>query len=291
MAVVTSTFNTSVATNWTSSTWVSTDPSWKLNTQLTNWITAINDVNIIEKVQDPGNATTRASTAYVQWLLRARENDTSSDYGILFHRRQGAQSATNDSKQTYYNRSVSTSDNNYGTYSSTGASVSNETFSSGGWNFFTAYEAVGTTPWFVYSAENVAKTERHQRCLFRYDNSGVVAGSYVPTNIGKWIYMFNGAMRIPINSIAAPYKGFGDGGSNYLFRSPVPQATPNGDGYFFRASTQYGGNHAAGTITTDLLISNSTTGVWGDTTAIDGVTYTCIGTGSISTANYWIKSS
>lgn len=290
MAVVTSTFNTTTATNWTSSTWVSTDPSWKLNTQLTNWITAINDTTIIEKVADPGNATTRASTSYVQWTLRARESDTSSDYGIAFHRRQGAQASNNDSGQTYYNRSASSSDNGYGTLTYTGSSISNEIFSSGGWNFFTAYEATGTTPWFVYTSENVAKTERHYRCLFRYDNSGVVAGSYIPTGVGKWVYMLNGVIRIPISNITAPFKGFVNSTSNFSFRHPTPMAT-NGDGYFFRAETQYAGMHALGSITNDLLVSNTNTGVWGDTTTIDSVTYTCIGSNTNTSANYWIKSS
>lgn len=286
MAVVTSTFNTTTSTNWASSTWVSTDPSWKLNTELTNWITAINDPNVIELVQNPGNATSRTTTSYVKWMLRARESDTSSDYGIIFADRYAGTGNSSSPDQTYYARTVSTSNNNYGTFSTVGSSIGNEDFTVAT-NFFTAYEASGSTPWFVFCNENATKTARSLRMLLRYDNSSVVAGSYIPTGIGKWLYFNQGSVRYPINNVNAPYKGAPDSTAAAL-RGPIPFTT-YGNGYFFRLGTQYGCNHAAGTVTNDIIVSNTSTGVWGDTTVLEGVTYTCMG--NTSSVNHWVKTS
>lgn len=290
MAVVTSSFNTTTSTNWASATWVSTDPSFKLDVQLKNWVTAIGDTSVIEVVQDPGSATTRASSADVQWMLRARSaGDTASDYGIIFASRYGNTSSTSNSQQTYYARTTSSSNNNYGTFSSTGVSASNESLTVA-CNFFTAYEATGTTPWFVYSCETADKTSRWTRMLLRFDNSTLVSGSYYPASgIGKWIYYNMGFIRCPISNITAPYKGFGNSTTNFPLRSPTPATSPIGDGYFFRLSTQYGGAHALGLVTTDILVSNITTGVWGDTTVIDTVTYTCLG--NTNSLNLWVKTS
>lgn len=291
MSVVTSSFNTTTSTNWASSTWVSTDPSWKVDVQLKAWVTAINDTSIIEVVQDPGSATSRSTTSAVQWMLRARSaGDTATDYGIIFASRYAGTSTQSNSDQTYYARTTpQTANNNYGTYSSTGVSTSNESFGTA-CNFFTAYEATGTTPWFVYSCEAADKTSRWTRMLLRFDNSALVAGSYYPASgIGKWIYYNQGYIRCPISSITAPYKGFGGSTTQFVLRTPVPAATPIGDGYFFRLSTQYAGPHALGTVTTDLLTSNTTTGVWGDTTVIDNVTYTCLG--NTNSSNLWVKTS
>lgn len=292
MAVVTSTFFTSGAANWiTSPTWTSSDPSFKLNTQLTDWVTAINDSSKINIQQTPNNATTKTLTNFVTWPLQCRDGETTTDFGIMFHGRHAGQTNVGSGTYSgaYYIRVAGTGNNNYGSYSSIGDTQANEDLTVAH-NFFTAYEATGSTPWFVYSAENIAKTARVTRALFRLDTTGLEAGSYYPsTGISKWLYVMgrNDVFPVgydPIANIALPAKGITT--ASRAVRAPIPVAT-NGNGYFFRAGSQYGDAHYLGNITNDLLFSNTSTGVWGDTIVIGSSTYTCLGTHS--TANLWIK--
>lgn len=292
MAVVTSTFLTTAAANWITSTgWVSTDPSFKLNTQLTDWVTAINDPSKINIQQTPNNATTKTTTNYTTWVLQCRDGETSSDFGLLFHGRQAGQTNTGSATYNgnYYARTASTSNNNYGTYSTVGDTMGNEDLT-GAHNFFTAYEATGSSPWFVYSAENAAKSVRIIRALFRLDTTGLEAGSYYPSSgISKWLYVTGRsdvfpAIYDPTSSLSLPARGILSAGR--AFQAQVPVAT-TGNGYFFRPRSMYGDAHYLGNITNDLLVSNTSTGVWGDAIVISGSTYTCLGT--YSTLNFWIK--
>lgn len=286
MAVVTSSFNITTSTAWASSSWVSSDPSYKLDVQLQNWVSAINDTSIIEILQTPGSATARGTSDTVRWMLRARAaGDTASDYGIIFAARPAGTGTTSNSEQIYFARTSGSANNNYGTYTANGTSTSNEDLTVAG-NFITAYEATGTTPWFVYSWENSTKTTRHTRMLLRYDNSALVAGSYDPTGVGKWIYFNRLSFRVPITNTSATYRGFGADTGPYLLRSPIPTTT-YGDGYFFRLGSQYAANHALGVVTSDILVSNTATGLWGDTATIDSKTYTCLGNNN--SLNYWVK--
>lgn len=294
MAVVTTTFSIPANTVWANTTWSATDPSGKVNTQLVNWVTAINDPSKIEIVQNPGSATSRATTSFVTWLLRMREGDTSSDYGILYKGRYAGTGSTTSSGYigSYSNRVVSTSANNYGTFNSVSPSLSNEGFTVDG-TVLTAYEASGNTPWFLYAWENNTRANRRMDLLLRCDTTNIVPGSYYPsTGLGKWIYVIstgNGTdCYTPQNSYLAPFKGV-NAVTTMGIRHPVPNGT-YGNNYFFRFSGQFGNTHYLGDVTNDILISNANTGQFGDTMTLSSVTYTCIGNMGPS-SNYWVKTS
>lgn len=230
MAVVTSTYTIPASTVWASATWsIANDPSGKLHTQLSNWITAIGDTSLIEMMANPGTATSRATTQAVTWRLRMRSaGDTSSDYGILFKGRYAGTATTSVSgyNGSYNSWFTSTSNNGYGTYSTLTDTSSNESFTTDG-TVITAYEATGSFQWFSYAWENNARTSRQWDCLLRCDTSNMVSGSYYPSSgLGKWIYVKsngNAAYIVtPQNSInVAPFKGVNTANATSL-RGPTP---------------------------------------------------------------------
>lgn len=292
MAVVTSAWSISSAKDWITSTgWVATDPAYLLNTQLTNFVTGINDSSKINIQATPNTATTKTTTNFTSWFLQCRDGDTSSDYGIMFHGRQGGQGTgySGSYAGNYYARTTSTANNGYGTYSTVGSNISCEDLTVAG-SFMTAYETTGTTPWFVYSWENAAKSSRIVRALLRMDTSGLETGGYYPsTNISKWIYLtsrndVDPRIHTPIADLVYPPKGIW--GSDRAFRAPIP-VTTTGNGYFFRLAAQYGEAHYLGNPTSDMLVTNTSTGVWGSTITFGTTTYTCLG--SQSNCNLWIK--
>lgn len=292
MAIVTSTFSTNANQVWASTTWsIANDLSGKLHTELSNWVTAINDTNLIEIKANPGNATSRATTQYVTWRLGMRSpGDESTDYGILFKGRYAGTGSTSASGfvGTYNNWISSTSNNGYGTYNTISDSNSNEAFTSAG-TAFIAYEATGSNQWFSYAWENSARTARRWDCLLRTNTSNMISGSYYPSSgLGEWIYVRSNGndafCNTPQNSVSnAPFKGINTSANNKL-NCP----TPTFAGYFFRLAAQYGDLHYLGDVTNDILISTTTTGQFGDTVTIDSNPYTCIGNMALS-ANLWIR--
>lgn len=292
MAVVLTTFSTTANQVWASATWSVNDPSYKINTQLQNWVTALNDPTgpVIE--QTPGSATSRSTTSYVTWRIRCNNSDPSVDYGFLFGGRY-AGTATNTSATyigSYTNRTGGTANNNYGTYTTYGPSSGNASFTVAG-TMIVAYEAATSLPWFMYAWENETRTDIVWNCLMKCDPSNQVAGSYYPSSgLEPWLYAWSpGAgtgLHTAQNGFGAPYKGIN--AYNETLRLPSPAATPYGDNYFFRVGPQYGNNHYLGIVTSDFLVSNTTTGQFGDTLTINSVDYICLGA-ILTGANMWVK--
>lgn len=293
MAVVSSTFTTTGQTTWATSTWADNDsnPSYKVDAQLSAWVSAINDTSKIEIVKNPGNLTARASGDFVQWVLRCRDQAT-GDYGFNFlYRPAGAGSQTSASSQSsYYLRTDSSSNNGAGTYTANG--ISYYCPITDPMSYLTAYEATGTTPWFAVSMTNSLKTVRYTYLLLRLDTSNLASGSYYPSNdIGKWIYVqfVTGTstmqMVSPQASVASPVRGTGSNANSMIVTSP------SADNYFFPLRSQYGQIHWMGQPTKDILVSQYTTGAWGDTVQISNATYTCVGTNAGSGHSLWIKTS
>lgn len=289
MAVVTTTFSSAAGDLWASPTWVSTDPSWKLDVQLTNWVNAINDASKISIIHDPGDATARGSTDLVRWLLRCRESDTSSDYGLSFgvNRADGAtQSPAISGLRCYYARTAGASNNGAGTLSE--ISISNvqllpQSMPSYAMDYRTAYDAEGASPWFAFIAEVQQGASRLATLNFicRLSTANMASGSYYPaTGLGKWFAFATSASSAstitlpkfvtPQRSAAAPYIGVIAARD---IRAPRP-ASSSGDGYFFKLGAQYGDSHFLGEPTYDMLISNGETGNFGDTVTVESKTYT-----------------
>jgi len=290
MAVVTNSFSVAANAAWASPTWSANNPSWKLDIELSNWVTALNDTNKLEIIRTPGHATSRSSTSLVAWFLRTAEADPDTDCGIMFKGRYAGTSNANGNGfiGSYHNRTVSTSNNGYGTYSYITYTTNSESFTSIG-TIFTAYEATGDTPWFLYAWENSARTDRRFDLILRCDTTNITSGSYYPTyGLSKWVYAFGAGnsnnLVCPQNSYSFPFKGINSSGT--VLRHP----TPTYSGYFFRMGAQYGNLHYLGHVTNDILVSNNVTGQFGDTTVIDGATFTCIGNHAVS-GNYWVKTS
>lgn len=295
MAITTTTWNTSAAQDWASATWQTTDPSYLLNTELSSWINAINDTTIIEMVANPGTATNRADNDYVQWVLRAREADTTSDWGILFHRRYAGTSTTTINDRIYYNRTAGSGNNGYGSYSDgSGSYAYSEDFAYAG-TAFVAYESAGSRPWFVYSWRDSAVQRYSTHVLMRLDTSDLVSGGYYPASaVSKWMYLTGGEIssspRSPVIRYV-PVKGdnttYTPVRANGTFSGGLGRWEPDasfGNGYFGKLFPQFGYNHYLGRPSDDFLTSNVNTGVWGDTTTIGGIDYTCIG-------GLWVRTS
>jgi hypothetical protein len=308
MAVVTQTWNTTVDTNWITSTgWVSTDPAYKLHQELDAWVTAIGDSSIINIQATPNDATTKSGSSGVAWVLQTRDGDTGSDWGLIFHPRRSDSNPSYYTDQwpslggtghNYYGRTSESSNNGYGSYSSFGHSGTSVEELRYGANFFTAYDATGDTPWFLYSYENSAKTDRRIYGMFRLNTDDLTPNSYYPpSGISKWIYFYadNGVAYywVPIKNLGLPLKGlYASGISQFILEVPVNNA--NSAGFFFRTLPQYGDVHYIGKITQDLLVSNPYTGVWGDSISIESSDYICLGTYSAGNtpsvpAQLWIK--
>lgn len=296
MAVVTTTFSTTAGQVWASPTWSASDPSKKVHDELSAWVNVINDPTKIELIHSPGDATARGTSDAVGWLLRAREAETSSDYGIRFADRYAGTGDTGG-PGIYYNRSSGSSNNGSGSYSVLSPSGGGWTSQSGACSHFTAYDAAGPTPWFVYASKIDSTGSGSFHYLQRLSTANMTAGSYYPSSgLGKWFYAIhnynnwaNGAPTIvtPQSSLAAPYRGINSSSTSATkLRYPQPVSTV-GDGYFFRLGAQYGDTHFLGEPTYDILVSNTATGVWGDTVIIDSITYTRMGLGQ----PFWIRTS
>lgn len=297
MPVVTTTFSTSLSDVWASPTWAAGDPSKKIHDQLSAWVNAINDPTKIALIHSPGDATSRASGSYVRWLLRAREAETGSDYGIQFLPRRADASDSTEQCGCYYARTAGAANNGAGTFSTIGQGAQTVTFSNYTTDNYVAYRADGSLPWFLYAGKVVISSTPYAwlHLLLRVSISDIAAGSYYPsTGLGKWVYAVMGQVAFNTGSIpniytpqasaSAPYRGVND--SNSFLRYPKPALT-YGDGYFFRFGAQYGSTHFLGAPNyDDFLISNANTGVWGDTVVINSVTYTRVGP-----IGLWVRSS
>lgn len=304
MAVVTSTFSTTANTAWASPTWSSEDPSFKLNTQLTNWVNAINDPTKIELIHTPGNATSRDAAQIVRWLFRAREADTGSDYGFGYSRRADSGSIDGVSITgdvfSYYQRNSGSANNGAGSYSML-STQRGRSIAQRGYSHFTAYEATGTVPWFAYSASVLPATnnlgESTTIIFARLSTSSAAPGSYYPASgLGKWVVFAQDSdgptfvtpqsrvniapfigVNSPLNAYPAPYR-------------PTWLNNSMGNGFFWAAPGLYGDTHYLGQPSSDILITTEPTGSWGDTTIISGITYRCLR--SLSNGyqlSFWVK--
>lgn len=291
MAVTTHTFTTTASQVWASATWSPSDPSYVINTHLTNWITAINDPTIISMVHSPGDATSRTGSSLVRWLLRARgEGDTSSDYGIIFLEEPADGSSASSASGCYYARTAGTANNGAGAFSSI-ASTGGFSLSSAR-SHFIAYEGTGTRPWFAYSNTILGTPgSGYTHVLARLSTSSAVAGSYYPTSgLGKWAYFVGESslkLYTPQARINTPYIGIPDAST----RTPVipyPDIT-YGANYFFKIPGLYGPVHYLGETSSDLLLSSGVTGNWGDTVVFSGVTYRSLETNNNNMPHIWAR--
>lgn len=310
MPVVTASWSVNANTNWITSTgWVSSDPSFKVHQQLSAWVTGIGNTSIINIQRTPNDATTKSGADGVGWVLQTRDGDTGSDWGIMYHTRRADTSSSYSTTQSwsilggrgssYYGRTPGTANNGYGTFTDTLGNTSwgNEDLTVAG-NFFTAYETSGTLPWFVYAWENSTRSNRRMYAMFRLSTEDLSPTSYYPSSgISKWLYLAayegNSIIMTPIKDVGLPLKGMYASGS-LIPSFQTPRNTPVHGGFFYRTDGQYGDVHYLGKITSDLLVSNQYTGVWGDTIVINSTNYTCLGylhSGGTGGGTYWIKSS
>ena len=307
MPVVTAAWSISSSTNWITSTgWVSSDPSFKVHQQLSAWVSGIGNTSIINIQRTPNDATSKSSGDGVAWVLQTRDGDTGSDWGIMYHPRRADTSSTWNTTQSwpivggrgssYYGRTPGTANNGYGTFTDNigNTTQDNEDLTVAG-NFFTAYESSGTLPWFVYAWENSTRSSRRMYAMFRLSTEDLSPTSYYPSSgISKWLYLVayqgNSAIMTPIKDVGIPLKGMYSSGA-LVPSFQTPRNITNVGGFFFRTDAQYGDVHHLGKITSDLLISNQYTGVWGDTIVINSANYTCLGNLSYNGGTYWIKSS
>lgn len=294
MAVVVTVFNTVPGQVWASGTTsaglVSTDPAFKVNTQLTNWIAAINNPAWIKKrasTTDPIRYGNRNGTDYVAWDLIMNEGET-QQYGFQFMERPRIAGAPYWSYQRRYDWTSGTDVEIEGGTANNIYSYEWELGVAG--THFIAYEGAGSTPWFVYAyKQSASSTSSYVAMLSRLSVSGLVAGSYYPSSgLGKWVWGL-------IHSNAATYGVFTTPQLRYVnphyglqqsigFSMSVPALL----GYFFNLPGQYGYTHYLGQITNDILVSNVSTGSWGDTVTINGINYTALRNSNLI---WWVKTS
>lgn len=304
MAVVTSTFSTTANQVWASPTWSTDDPSFKLNTQLTNWVNAINDPTKISLIHTPGNATSRASDQTVRWLFRAREADTGSDYGFGYARIASDYSQFNNGNVfAYFQRSVSSDNNGAGSFSVINSSRGRIRLDQANVSHFTAYEAAGQVPWFAYSASMLPATgayigESATVVIARLSTAAAQGGSYYPSSgLGKWavfgVDADGGIFVTPQARITSPFIGVNSGASAYPIPFRPKHDGGDGNGFFWAAPGLYGDTHYIGQPSPDILITTEQTGSWGDTTLISGATYRCLRATSFyrSQICFWVKAS
>lgn len=283
MAVVESTFTTTANQNWASSTWDQTnDPSGKLHTALDTWINALSGTDKFTIEIHPGSAgVSRASGQRVRWILKSTVGGgVNNDYGFQFFVRLAETGAVSDS-MAYHSRTAGTSNNGSGTYTSYGPNPASGTFTSAQ-TCYIQYESSGSTPWFAFShidTSNPSNTTRIFHAITKLDTSSLVSGSYYPTTgLGKWLYIAssnvtNYSLVTPSINTSAPVKGITSGSGNIASPNITP---PSQNGYFFRMPPFIGEAHYLGTVTPDWLIANDSTGVYGDTATVNGISYRCL---------------
>jgi len=131
--------------------------------------------------------------------------------------------------------------------------------------------------------------------MFRVNPDDIEPGSYYPgSGIAKWIYLAFGdstaSIRVPIRDLGVPQKGLFLSGYKTMDYA-IPSTNATAAGYFFKPFSQYGDVHYLGKIP-NVLISNTSTGAWGDTVTISGTTYTCLGNyNSTKPFDFWVRSS
>lgn len=302
--------------NWISLTPVSTDPAQVVEARLEAWMADMGGqgggvgqcgLSIMKR---PSEATTKAGSADVGWLIREHSMENTDvnlistiisqagvtgnsaltgAYGFDFAIRPGNNAVANISRGTFFNWSDSTSNNNRGTYSQWGATSTPFGDLTGvSPTFTTAYEASGTTPWFcVYQV--VGSTTGYAQVLFKSDYTGSDA---TQNNAGgrwraNWHFLhINASLQTlwsPQWSMAgtSKYAGFSsDSFTSSMFAFPTSTTQ-----YFWVPKHLVGTRCYAGVIPQDLLVlSSSTTGTYGDTTIIQGNTYKKVGNST------WLRS-
>lgn len=302
--------------NWISTTPVATDPAQVVNTRLVDWMAAMGGQGGgvgqcgLSIMKAPADNTTKASATDVAWLIRDHKMDNTNvhllstiltqtgvtgnsaftgSYGFEFATRNGNAAAANFSRGPFYNWSDSTSNNGRGTYSTWGP-VSTQFGDLTGVSptFTTAYEAVGSTPWFaVYQV--VGTTTGFAQVLFKSDYSGVDFSQTYTADRWRpdWHYMhiYNSLHNLwsPQWSLSGTgkYAGFSaDGLISSVFQ--VPTSTNQ---YFWVPRHLVGTRAYCGKIPQDLFaLSTAATGTYGDTTTIEGNTYKKVGT------QFWLRS-
>lgn len=292
MAVVTTVFNTFAGQRWATGSSVSSlvadDPVFKVNTQLTNWISTIGNSNWIRKytvTTDPvAIGTIFGSGPYAWWDLVLNEG-VFQEFGLRFMLRNlSADPPTSVTQYRPADFSVSTTEDGPG-MSEFSSYIDNWDFDFAGTHFI-AHEASGATPWFVYCyKENAATYTDYCVVLARPSLGGLTAGSYYPASgLGKWILWFphEEIYTAPQNKYGFPaYYGI------YSYRN-TQFFVPRELGYFASVPTFYGDIHSLGQVSTDFLLSNVNAAAWGDSLEIDGITYTCLRMYSYC---LWVKTS
>jgi hypothetical protein len=188
MAVTTSIFTTVPNQVWITNNVAEiqeTDPIYKVNVQLTNFINGVNNPNWIRHRDDtrPIRGLAVYSNLYFFFDLVMNEGE-STPYGMHFMGRTAGAQPTSS-----YTQYMIT--DTYGTDNWTvDASTDQITSYTANWDMrnsaihFIAYEPTGINPWFVYAFKpSIYTTTQYFAALFRLDTSGLKPGSYYPGQV------------------------------------------------------------------------------------------------------------
>lgn len=257
-----------------------TDPAGKIHTQLVNFL-AETTGDTFTILRSPRDCTALNSTTNVAWLLKSTMEGTgNTNYGFIFMDRDGSSGSGTGVSGWFYNWSSGTANNNLGSYTSGSAARSNLALTSTVY-WRTLYNTDGPLPYFIVAATtDILGTSPELHILLKVDNSNISPGSFYPSSgLGKWVYLHHtGAIGAPNDSFIAtpaldnnaPFKGII--GTN---KGTINLNFPTSSNYFFRLNSTsfYGSAHYLGTCTNNILLSHTTTGGFGDTVTIDGITY------------------
>ena len=293
MTLVTSSFTYATNQLWQSATPVSTDPSWRVDVELQNFVNGISGTPLAIK-KTPKDCTTKNSTTAVRWIVTMK--DTFGSFygtfpyfnGFRFMERNGDAGTTTyaQGNMTYWYDS--TANNNSGTWTNqvntSGVQVAQMSVTSPVIN--TVYENDVALPWFVcWQAQGTGSFSG----IFKVDNSVIGGESRTNENVGDGWIMING-WSTSISSCHIAKRGMNTDFPNSHINTVNSSTTRQF--WQFPVSNQAFmgpcmGKGVSGWLgmpnATSYVTSNTTTGALADTCVIGGRTYTK------TTSRLWVR--
>jgi hypothetical protein len=288
MTIVTSTFSWNYGQPWCSSASATTEPWYKINAQLANWIAGIGDSNKISMAVNPSQNTTLNSNTDVGWILRMPEADVAGAATCIDYMRRAGNSTY--ASPTYYftytgwaagsanNGRGSYSANNYQYQNMTALPVPTSTLNN---TLITTYEADVSLPWFTFTQLQGYLVWNF--IIARLDvstNSIPTASDWPSTGLAPWavIYMYQGDMGITTVSGLANtvYPPKGTSYSSVLTFTQTGQTFPKVPGYLFRTRPMMADAGPIGAIKDDLFLLSASNTAYLETVVVGAKTYTRI---------------
>lgn len=303
MTVVSTYFRWDLATEWCSSAAATTEPWYIINTQLSNFCTAVGTDKIAITL-NPAQNTTLNSATNVSWLLSFPETSNHMQFGL----RPGDSASAAPSYSYYWvwGRTPGTANNGLGTFAdtavstSTGFQITSPTASNRVMGLI-LYEADVAQPWWYFGYWDINTTGSGLRGVgfYRMDQSAAAVGASnpIPANTSPWAFLHHSSSTILWGQSVAVRNLGVHGTTNTFITANYWQTeleammcpTFQYPGTFYKPTVIWGQRYPMGKLPADcMLVGTANYGSTLETITFEGKKYTKV-TNSSSARSLWVR--